>query len=167
VRRCDGGPALFVQERIGRAGRPFSMLKFRSMRTSTATAVDAALCNDADGPLFKMRDDPRITPIGHVLRRYSLDELPQLVNVMRGDMSIVGPRPALPSEVAQYGEAERRRLLLTPGLTGPWQVGGRSDLSWEQGVRMDLSYVENWSLTEDLAIILRTFGAVLRAKGAY
>jgi exopolysaccharide biosynthesis polyprenyl glycosylphosphotransferase len=167
VRRCDDGPVLFVQERIGRAGRPFSMLKFRSMRTNTAAAVDAALCNDADGPLFKMRDDPRITPIGHVLRRYSLDELPQLVNVMRGDMSIVGPRPALPSEVAQYGEAERRRLLLTPGLTGPWQVGGRSDLSWEQSIRMDLSYVENWSLTEDLAIILRTFGAVLRAKGAY
>jgi len=167
VRRGDDGPALFVQQRVGRGGRPFSMLKFRSMTTRASASVEAALSNDADGPLFKMRDDPRVTRIGRVLRRYSLDELPQLVNVMRGDMSIVGPRPALPSEVACYGEAERRRLLLTPGLTGPWQVGGRSDLSWEQSVRMDLSYVENWSLTEDLAIILRTFGAVLRAKGAY
>lgn len=167
VRRGDDGPALFVQQRVGRGGRPFSMLKFRSMTTRASASVEAALSNDADGPLFKMRDDPRVTPIGRVLRRYSLDELPQLVNVMRGDMSIVGPRPALPSEVACYGQAERRRLLLTPGLTGPWQVGGRSDLSWEQSVRMDLSYVENWSLTEDLAIILRTFGAVLRAKGAY
>jgi exopolysaccharide biosynthesis polyprenyl glycosylphosphotransferase len=167
VRRGDDGPALFMQQRIGRDGRPFTMLKFRSMRTRASASVDAVLSNEADGPLFKMREDPRVTPIGRVLRRYSLDELPQLVNVMRGDMSIVGPRPALPAEVECYGQAERRRLLMTPGLTGPWQVGGRSDLSWEESIRMDLSYVENWTLTEDLAIILRTFGAVLRARGAY
>ncbi len=166
VRRDSDGPAIFVQERIGKGGRPFSMLKFRSMRTGSA-ATSGVLRNDADGPLFKMRDDPRVTSIGQRLRRYSLDELPQLVNVLRGDMSIVGPRPALPEEVERYRSAEQRRLLLQPGLTGPWQVGGRSDLSWEQSIRMDLSYVENWSLTDDLAIIVRTFGAVLRARGAY
>lgn len=167
VRRDSDGPALFVQERIGKGGRPFSMLKFRSMWMTPSTTVASAFRNDADGPLFKMHDDPRVTPIGHLLRRFSLDELPQLVNVLRGEMSIVGPRPALPAEVEQYSATERRRLLLTPGLTGPWQIGGRSDLSWEEGIRMDLRYVENWSLTEDFSIIVRTFGAVLRARGAY
>lgn len=166
VRRDSHGPALFVQERIGKGGRPFTMLKFRSMRCDVP-ATGGALRNDADGPLFKMRDDPRITAIGYRLRRSSLDELPQLVNVLRGDMSIVGPRPALPAEVQQYQLVEQRRLLLKPGLTGPWQIGGRSDLSWEESIRMDLTYVENYSLTEDFAIILRTFGAVLRARGAY
>jgi lipopolysaccharide/colanic/teichoic acid biosynthesis glycosyltransferase len=117
--------------------------------------------------LFKLAADPRVTRVGRVLRRYSLDELPQLLNVVLGQMSLVGPRPALPSEVLTYGEEPRRRLAVRPGLTGLWQVSGRSDLSWDESVRLDLDYVENWSLTRDVLIVLRTVGAVLRPRGAY
>ncbi len=120
-----------------------------------------------DGLLFKIREDPRVTAVGEWLRRFSLDELPQLFNVVKGDMSLVGPRPPLPSEVAQYGEDVHRRLLVKPGLTGLWQVSGRSDLSWEESVRLDLHYVENWSLALDLTILSKTVAAVLRRQGAY
>jgi lipopolysaccharide/colanic/teichoic acid biosynthesis glycosyltransferase len=123
--------------------------------------------NDYDEVLFKMRDDPRVTPVGRVLRRFSLDELPQLWNVVRGDMSLVGPRPPLASEVARYPDDVRRRLAVKPGLTGLWQISGRSDLPWEEAVRLDLRYVEHWSLTLDLVILIRTASAVLRSSGAY
>jgi lipopolysaccharide/colanic/teichoic acid biosynthesis glycosyltransferase len=123
--------------------------------------------NDHDGGLFKMRVDPRVTPVGRILRRLSLDELPQLLNVLKGDMSLVGPRPPLQREVAEYPGDMRRRLVVKPGLTGLWQVSGRSDLSWEESIRLDLSYVENWTLSMDLAILARTLLAVLRRSGAY
>jgi lipopolysaccharide/colanic/teichoic acid biosynthesis glycosyltransferase len=126
-----------------------------------------ASASDGNGVLFKKKDDPRITPIGRFMRRYSLDELPQLINVLRGDMSLVGPRPPLPSEVQRYGFDMHRRFLVKPGLTGLWQVSGRSDLSWDDSVRMDLRYVENWSLTFDFMILWKTIGAVLRGSGAY
>ena len=123
--------------------------------------------NDTDGELFKMRNDPRVTPVGRWLRRFSLDEIPQLVNVVKGDMSLVGPRPPLAREVAGYPADMRRRLVVKPGLTGLWQVSGRSDLSWEESIRLDLAYVENWSLAMDLAILARTVNAVVRSSGAY
>ena len=123
--------------------------------------------NELDGTLFKMKRDPRVTPVGRWLRRMSLDEIPQLVNVLKGDMSLVGPRPPLPREVDEYPFDMRRRLVVKPGLTGLWQVSGRSDLSWEESIRLDLRYVENWSLTMDLMILTRTLAAVLRSSGAY
>jgi lipopolysaccharide/colanic/teichoic acid biosynthesis glycosyltransferase len=123
--------------------------------------------NEHDGVLFKIREDPRVTRVGRFIRKYSLDELPQLINVVRGEMSLVGPRPPLPSEVAQYADAVRRRLLVKPGITGLWQVSGRSDLSWEESVRLDLRYVENWSFTVDLMILWKTVFAVIRGAGAY
>jgi exopolysaccharide biosynthesis polyprenyl glycosylphosphotransferase len=169
VRLTSNGPALFRQTRVGKDGKQFTMLKFRSMYVGAERRVSELLKqNDAaDGLLFKMRDDPRITRIGRTLRRVSLDELPQLINVLTGSMSLVGPRPPLPREVAQYGDDLRRRLLVRPGLTGLWQVSGRSDLSWEESVRLDLHYVENWSLATDLFIICKTFRAVIRSAGAY
>lgn len=169
IRLSDGGPALFRQERVGVGGRTFSMLKFRSMAVGAeirATELRSR-ANDADGPLFKLRADPRITRVGAVLRKYSLDELPQLVNVVTGSMSLVGPRPPLPAEVQTYGRRAQRRLLVRPGMTGLWQVSGRSDLSWEETVRLDLRYVENWSIALDLTILWKTFGAVGRGDGAY
>jgi lipopolysaccharide/colanic/teichoic acid biosynthesis glycosyltransferase len=123
--------------------------------------------NDCDGVMFKMRRDPRITLVGRWLRRFSLDELPQLINVLRGQMSLVGPRPALPSEAEQYGDDVARRLLVKPGITGLWQVSGRSDLSWEDSVRLDLYYVENWSFAGDIQILWKTLSAVLSSRGAY
>ncbi|MGP7960314.1 sugar transferase [Sanguibacter sp. A247] len=168
VRTTSAGPVLYRQERVGRDGRPFKMLKFRSMRVGADAELDElAAANEAAGPLFKMRDDPRVTPTGAVLRRYSLDELPQLLNVLRGDMSLVGPRPPLPSEVAQYDGHAPRRMLVKPGLTGLWQVSGRSDLSWEEGLRKDIYYVENWSIVGDVLILARTFRAVFAHEGAY
>lgn len=168
VRTTSRGPVFYRQERVGRDGRPFKMLKFRSMRVGAdAELAVLAEANEAQGPLFKMRDDPRVTPTGAVLRRYSLDELPQLLNVLRGDMSLVGPRPPLPSEVAQYDGHAPRRMLVKPGLTGLWQVSGRSDLSWEEGLRKDIYYVENWSIVGDVLILARTFRAVLAHEGAY
>lgn len=168
IRLEDGGPVLFRQTRVGKAGRLFPMVKFRSMVVDAeARLATLATANEGAGPLFKMRSDPRVTRIGAMLRRFSLDELPQLLNVVTGHMSLVGPRPPLPREVARYAADARRRLLVKPGLTGLWQVSGRSDLSWEETVRLDLRYVENWSLALDAVILWKTAGAVLRADGAY
>lgn len=168
VKVTDGGPVIYRQRRIGRNGTTFTMLKFRSM----VVDADAQLsrlraANEADGPLFKLRRDPRVTRIGAVLRRYSLDELPQLLNVLTGRMSLVGPRPPLPEESDAYDSEVRRRLLVKPGLTGLWQVSGRSDLSWAESVRLDLRYVENWSLALDAVILWKTVRAVLKKQGAY
>jgi exopolysaccharide biosynthesis polyprenyl glycosylphosphotransferase len=164
----DRGPVFFRQTRIGRGGKPFTIVKFRSMVPS-ADRDQLVLQgnNDADGPLFKLRDDPRVTRIGGFLRRFSLDELPQFINIFRGDMSLVGPRPPLPSEVERYDQAVARRLLVKPGLTGLWQVNGRSDLAWEDGLLLDLYYVESWTLAGDIDIIFRTIGSVLERRGAY
>ncbi len=168
IKREDGGPAIYTQQRVGKDGALFTIYKFRSMYMD-ADARRAALLAEADSGkgLFKMRDDPRVTPIGRVIRKYSLDELPQLFNVLRGDMSLVGPRPALPEEVGIYDDTERRRLVVTPGLSGLWQVSGRSDLAWEDGIRLDLYYVENWSMAADLVILWRTAKTVLFPRGAY
>ncbi|GAA2283892.1 sugar transferase [Nonomuraea roseoviolacea subsp. roseoviolacea] len=166
VRATSPGPALFRQTRVGRDGRPFTILKFRTMRRGSEHQK-ITLVSDADGVLFKIRNDPRVTPLGSLMRRHSLDELPQLVNVVLGHMSLVGPRPPLPEEVDRYGDDVRRRLLVRPGLTGLWQVSGRSDLSWEESVRLDLRYVENWSLMLDLQILWKTWSAVARGQGAY
>ncbi|TLP57208.1 sugar transferase [Microbispora tritici] len=165
VRVSGPGPALFRQRRVGRDGAEFTILKFRTTHRD-AEARKVELTSDARGVLFKVRRDPRVTPLGALLRRYSIDELPQLLNVLRGDMSLVGPRPLLPEEVARYGGV-RGRLPVRPGMTGLWQVNGRSDLSWEESVRLDLRYVENWSLRLDLQILWRTWAAVARGAGAY
>ncbi|MFR9805627.1 sugar transferase [Pseudonocardia sp. RS010] len=166
--KLDGGPVFFRQERVGTNGRTFHMVKFRSMVVDAeAKLAELRAGNEAAGPLFKMARDPRITKVGAVLRRYSLDELPQLLNVLGGSMSLVGPRPPLPAEVATYEDVARRRLLVRPGMTGLWQVSGRSNLSWEESVRLDLRYVENWSMALDLTILWKTLGAVLRSRGAY
>ena len=169
VRTSSSGPALFRQRRVGRDGRTFTMLKFRTMYDDAESRLVELLDRNesAGGVLFKMREDPRVTPLGRFLRRSSLDELPQLVNVLAGTMSLVGPRPPLPSEVARYGADARRRLLVKPGLTGLWQISGRSDLSFEDAVRLDLAYVENWSLALDTKVLVRTVRAVVRGDGAY
>jgi exopolysaccharide biosynthesis polyprenyl glycosylphosphotransferase len=168
VRLTSRGPVLFRQVRVGRDGQMFRIFKFRSMYVDAeARLSELRHLNEHDGVLFKMRDDPRVTPVGRWLRRLSLDELPQLLNVLSGRMSLVGPRPPLPTEVAAYADDVRRRLAVKPGMTGLWQVSGRSDLSWEEAVRLDLRYVENWSLSLDLVILLRTMTAVVRSSGAY
>ncbi|PSL04714.1 exopolysaccharide biosynthesis polyprenyl glycosylphosphotransferase [Haloactinopolyspora alba] len=168
VRASGPGPVLYRQVRVGREGLLFTMLKFRTMHTDADRRRDELLASaDGAGPMFKMRDDPRITRVGRVLRKYSLDELPQLVNVLRGEMSLVGPRPPLPEEVAEYTTVERRRLRAIPGMTGLWQVSGRSNLTWDETVRLDLRYVDNWSLGEDARLLGRTAGAVLKGTGAY
>ncbi len=168
VRLDDGGPVLYRQIRVGRDGRHFRCLKFRSMVVDADRRRADLVTASPDAPmLFKLADDPRITRPGRVIRRLSLDELPQLLNVLRGDMSLVGPRPPLPSEVARYDAPVHRRLRVRPGMTGLWQVSGRSDLSWEDTVRLDLYYVDNWSMTRDLVILARTVGAVVRSRGAY
>lgn len=168
VKLTDSGPAIYRQVRVGRDGLYFTMMKFRTMYVDAdqrrAELLDAA---DGDGPMFKMRHDPRITRIGRLLRKYSLDELPQLINVLRGDMSLVGPRPALPEEVATYDGTARRRLAAIPGMTGLWQVSGRSNLTWSETVRLDLRYVDNWSYGDDVRLLGRTAGAVVRSTGAY
>lgn len=162
------GPILFRQARIGRHGDPFVIHKFRSMYTDAEDRQDeVAHLNESDGTLFKVRRDPRVTPIGRHLRRFSLDELPQFFDVLLGRMSLVGPRPPLPTEVDRYASLVRRRLVVKPGITGLWQVSGRSDLSWDESVRLDLLYVENWSLALDITIMLKTMVAVLRRRGAY
>ena len=162
----SGRPVFYRQRRVGLAGREFDMLKFRTMVPDADQRLAALLAeNEHDGALFKIRDDPRVTPIGRVLRRHSLDELPQLFNVLKGDMVLVGPRPCLPREVEQFNEAARRRFLARPGMTGLWQVSGRSDLPWEEAVRLDLYYVENWSPVLDLMILYRTLRVVLRGTG--
>ena len=162
------GAVIFKQVRVGRHGEEFVMYKFRTMyRDAEARLRDLHDLNETGGTLFKIRNDPRVTPIGRVLRRLSLDELPQLANVLRGQMSLVGPRPPLPREVNEYPFDMRRRLVVKPGLTGLWQVSGRSDLSWEDSIRLDLRYVENWSFPMDLMILARTVLAVWRSSGAY
>lgn len=164
----DGGPLLFRQTRVGRRGQEFTCLKFRSMVVDAEERLRALhLLTGHEAGLFKLKEDPRITRSGKWLRRYSIDELPQLVNVLRGDMSLVGPRPPLPFEVADYGDDVVRRLHVRPGLTGLWQVSGRSDLSWDDAIRLDLYYVDNWSMLQDLSILLRTLGAVVGSRGAY
>jgi exopolysaccharide biosynthesis polyprenyl glycosylphosphotransferase len=164
----DRGPALFTQIRVGKDGHAFRIYKFRTMVVDAEQRRTELLArNDLDGVLFKLRKDPRITPVGAHLRRWSIDELPQLFNVFLGHMSLVGPRPALPDEAEKYAEHVRRRLVVKPGLTGLWQVNGRSDLSWEESVRLDLRYVENWSFTLDMQILWRTISVLMRGSGAY
>ncbi|MCZ2819094.1 sugar transferase [Modestobacter sp. VKM Ac-2977] len=168
VRLSGPGPVLYRQQRVGLGGQHFTMLKFRSMVVGADQQVAGlAAGNEADGLLFKIRQDPRVTPVGRWMRRLSLDELPQLVNVLTGGMSLVGPRPPLPDEVARYDTSVSRRLLVKPGLTGLWQISGRSDLPWEEAVRLDLRYVENWSLALDVQILWKTARAVVSASGAY
>ena len=168
VRLTSPGPAFYRQTRVGVDGRTFTLWKLRSMYLDADARRDAFLAlTDRDGPMFKMRQDPRVTPVGRILRRYSIDELPQLWNVVTGDMSLVGPRPPLESEVATYADHVHRRLHVRPGLTGLWQVSGRADLSWEESVRLDLRYVDNWSLAMDLLILWKTFRAVVGGSGAY
>ena len=168
VRLTSKGPAFFRQRRIGVDGRPFMMMKLRSMYVDAEERREALLAeSDGNGVLFKMHDDPRITPVGRIMRRYSIDELPQLWNVAKGDMSLVGPRPPLPVEVDGYQDQVFRRLHVRPGLTGLWQVSGRSDLSWDESVRLDLRYVDNWSVAMDLLILWKTARAVLMPQGAY
>jgi exopolysaccharide biosynthesis polyprenyl glycosylphosphotransferase len=168
VRLSDRGPALFCQVRIGRDGRPFKLYKFRTMQVDAEERLAELLAlNEHQGVMFKIRRDPRITRVGAWLRKYSLDELPQLLNVLLGNMSLVGPRPPLPREVEMYPDYVRRRLVVKPGITGLWQVSGRADLSWEEAVRLDLRYVENWSLAVDIMILIRTVSAVARSAGAY
>ncbi|GAW48475.1 Exopolysaccharide biosynthesis polyprenyl glycos ylphosphotransferase [Nocardioides sp. PD653] len=168
IKVADGGPIFFPQTRIGRNGGEFRCLKFRSMVVDAEARLAALqVAEGYEGGLFKMKDDPRITKPGRWLRRYSLDELPQLWNVLRGEMSLVGPRPPLPLEVATYHTDTRRRLRVRPGMTGLWQVSGRSDLSWSEAIRLDLYYVDNWSMLQDLNILTKTVGAVFSRRGAY
>lgn len=168
IRLSDRGPALFVQTRVGKDGRSFKIYKFRTMVVDAEKRLaELRELNESDGVLFKMRRDPRITPVGARLRKWSLDELPQLINVLLGEMSLVGPRPPLPDEAARYADHVRRRLVVKPGLTGLWQISGRSDLTWDESVRLDLRYVENWSLALDLQILWKTVAVIFRGSGAY
>lgn len=168
IRVSSGGPVLFRQARVGRGGHHFSILKFRSMNVGAeAQLSELADRNERSGALFKIREDPRVTRVGRFLRRWSVDELPQLWNVIKGDMSLVGPRPALPEEVAVYEDWHRDRLEVSPGITGLWQVSGRSEISFDEYARMDIYYIENWSLGLDFFILLKTIPQVLRGKGAY
>ncbi len=168
IKRDSPGPVLFRQTRVGRNGRHFQCLKFRTMHIDAQERLNDLLDdNDGNGLLFKMQVDPRVTPVGRMLRRMSLDELPQLINVLTGSMALVGPRPPLPHEVEQYSGDLHRRLLVTPGMTGLWQVSGRSDLTLPESTRLDLYYVDNWSFVLDVEIVLRTVRAVLSGRGAY
>lgn len=168
IKRDDGGPVIFRQQRVGQNGKPFTIHKFRTMCVDAESKVDALIAaNGGKALLFKMEDDPRVTKLGAFLRKYSLDELPQFWSALRGGMSVVGPRPQVAREVAEYTEIHHRRLLIKPGITGLWQVNGRSGLSLEEAIRLDLRYVENWSLTGDIIIILKTFRAVIHGSHAY
>ena len=168
IRLHDRGPAFFTQVRVGKNGRVFKIYKFRTMVVDAEQRRTQLLdSNDTDGVLFKLRNDPRVTTVSTHLRRWSIDDLPQLFNVVLGQMSLVGPRPALPDEAAKYAEHVRRRLVVKPGLTGLWQVNGRSDLNWEESVRLDLRYVENWSFALDLQILWKTISVMIRGSGAY
>lgn len=168
IRLHDSGPVLFIQTRVGKDGQTFRLFKFRTMVVDAEQRLaQLQASNDVDSVLFKMRSDPRVTAIGARLRKWSVDELPQLLNVMLGHMSLVGPRPALPAEAEKYADHVRRRLVVKPGLTGLWQVNGRSDLSWEDSVRLDLRYVENWSFALDLQILWKTVSVIIRGSGAY
>jgi lipopolysaccharide/colanic/teichoic acid biosynthesis glycosyltransferase len=168
IRLDSPGPILFRQKRVGADGKVFLCYMFRSMHEGAERRQEELEpFNEAEGSVFKIRDDPRITPVGRYLRRWSIDELPQLVNVLKGEMSLVGPRPLPVRDFHRMEEAHRRRLEAIPGMTGYWQTSGRSNLSFEEMVRLDLYYIENWSLSFDVKIILRTLGAVLRREGAY
>jgi exopolysaccharide biosynthesis polyprenyl glycosylphosphotransferase len=169
IKLTSKGPVFYRSERIGLDGKPFKMLKFRTMVDGADTQIDRllALNDSAGGVLFKIRQDPRVTSVGRILRRFSIDELPQFINVLKQDISVVGPRPPLRREVAKYNGEVKRRMLIKPGVTGLWQVSGRSDLSWDESVRLDLSYVDNWSMAGDLMIIAKTLKAVLASDGAY
>lgn len=168
IRLDSGGPVLYASPRVGRDGRPFAMYKFRSMVVGADEQKEALRAlNEADGPLFKIRADPRLTPVGRVIRRLSLDELPQIYNVLRGQMSLVGPRPPLPEEVAAYKPWHRQRLAVVGGLTGLWQVSGRSDLTFDELCLLDIYYIENWSLALDVRILLQTVPHLLSRRGAY
>ena len=168
IRLTSSGPVLFRQLRVGKGGRLFTSYKFRSMYAYAEDRRDeVAHLNEKDGPIFKIRRDPRTTPLGRFLRRTSLDELPQLLNVLRGEMSLVGPRPALMTEVMDYDQLHLQRFSVKPGLTGLWQVSGRSDLPFEEMMRLDLEYIRRWSLWCDVTLILRTVPAVISGRGAY
>jgi lipopolysaccharide/colanic/teichoic acid biosynthesis glycosyltransferase len=167
--RMDGGPVIFAQTRVGRHGREFKMFKFRSMRADAEKQLAALLAANQHGTgvTFKIKDDPRVTPIGRRLRRYSLDELPQFFNVLRGEMSLVGPRPPVPREVALYTLADRRRLSVTPGITCIWQISGRAEIDFPGQVKLDVAYIENQSLGSDVKILVKTPRAVVFGSGAY
>jgi exopolysaccharide biosynthesis polyprenyl glycosylphosphotransferase len=168
VRATSNGPVIFRQERVGKGGRRFTLHKFRTMYVDAELSASGLRArNEMSGPVFKLRDDPRVTRAGRVLRRCSLDELPQLWDVLCGQMSLVGPRPPLPSEVEHYEAWHLDRLSVKPGLTGPWQVSGRNTLDFEEWMRLDIAYVRNWSLKEDLRILIRTIPAVLTGRGAH
>ncbi len=168
VRMTSRGPILYSQERLGLGGRPFRLWKFRSMyRDAEQRQAEVAALNEVDGPVFKIRRDPRVTPVGRVLRKLSIDELPQLLNVLWGEMSLVGPRPPLKSEYDAYTPLQRQRLLVKPGLTCIWQVSGRSDLDFDTWMEMDLAYIRDWTLWLDIKILIRTLPAVLSGRGAY
>ncbi|MFF3314764.1 sugar transferase [Streptomyces sp. NPDC003035] len=168
IKVSSPGPVFYLQKRVGRGGKPFRMLKFRSMCRDAERQRAAYLDqNERAGPVFKMRHDPRVTPVGRVLRRWSIDELPQMLNVMHGEMSLVGPRPPLPEECEHYGPRERQRLLVKPGITCIWQVSGRSDVAFAEQVRMDLDYIAEWDLAMDIKLLVRTVPAVLKHRGAY
>jgi exopolysaccharide biosynthesis polyprenyl glycosylphosphotransferase len=168
IRKTSSGPAFYRHTRIGIGGQPFTMIKFRTMVTNAHDLRSELLgSNENDGLMFKLRSDPRVTRLGQLLRKSSMDELPQLINVALGHMSLVGPRPPLPDEVAQYGALEHRRLSVRPGMTGLWQVSGRSTLNWDESLRLDLRYVDNWTFGTDLRLLWRTMGVVIRGTGAY
>jgi exopolysaccharide biosynthesis polyprenyl glycosylphosphotransferase len=168
IKLTSRGPVIFRQERIGLRGRPFTVLKFRTMVIGADLMLEKLRdLNEADGPLFKLRKDPRVTRVGRTLRKYSIDELPQLINVLKGEMSLVGPRPPLADEVALYSDLQLDRLEVRPGITGLWQVSGRSELPFEEYVRLDLFYVENWSIAYDLYILSKTIPMLVSSRGAY
>ena len=169
VRLTSKGPVFYIHERVGRDGRPFRMIKFRSMYSNSHHRKVIYLDrNEASGPIFKVRRDPRVTPVGRIIRKTSIDELPQLINVLRGEMSLVGPRPPLPEEYATYGPRERRRILVTPGITCIWQVSGRSTIAdFQRWVDLDLEYIRTWTLSLDLVLLVRTILAVLSTRGAW
>ena len=169
VKLTSRGPGIIVQTRVGKDGKTFSFYKLRSMYEHEEEEAGRLLERNesVDGVIFKMKNDPRVTPVGRFIRKYSIDELPQLVNVLKGDMSLVGPRPPFPSEVSQYTEEERRRLDVLPGLTCLWQISGRSDLPFSEQVRLDMEYIQNQSLANDFKILLKTIPAVISGRGAY
>lgn len=168
IKKEDGGPAFYSQTRIGKNGKPFKMWKFRSMIVNADKMVEQLEeQNEIDGAMFKIKDDPRVTKIGHVIRKYSLDELPQLWNVLKGDMSLVGPRPPLPSEVEEYTDYDKQRLLVMPGCTGLWQVTKRNEADFDEMVWLDIVYINHSGLWEDFKLIIKTIGVVVHPNGAY
>ena len=168
IKREDGGPAFYSQERIGKNEKPFKMWIFRSMIVNADKMVEQLEeQNEIDGAMFKIKDDPRVTKIGHVIRKYSLDELPQLWNVLKGDMSLVGPRPPLPSEVEEYTDYDKQRLLVMPGCTGLWQVTKRNEADFDEMVWLDIVYINHSGILEDLKLIIKTIGVVIHPNGAY